>query len=194
MPTIKKDTNKQRVLAISKRLKLSHIGSNLSCLPILEEIYAKKRSEDKVILDNAHAHIAHLVAQGYSSDIAVYMLEAYGIHCDTAQQCDASGGSLGHGIGISIGYAFANPKSKVYCIVSDGSMMEGSNWEALRLIDSFNIKNIELHLNANGYSAVAKVDIKKLKRRMRQFTQVRVHRTYNGMRELEGLKGHYAVL
>jgi transketolase N-terminal domain/subunit len=55
--------NKDRIIQISKKLDLSHIGSNLSCLPVLEAIYKEKKPEDIVILDNAHAHLAHLVVR-----------------------------------------------------------------------------------------------------------------------------------
>ena len=137
---------KDKILEISKKLGLSHIGSCLSVLPILEEIYLKKKPEDKVQLCGAHSHLAHLVVRYDmdklwvgADDNLIYgkiedIIKEHGIHCDRKAGCDASGGSLGHGIGISIGYALANPDITVYCIVSDGSMMEGSNWEALRII------------------------------------------------------------
>jgi transketolase len=186
------------ILDISRKLNLSHIGSNISCLPVLQEIYKKKKPEDKVILDGAHAHLAHLLVyatnlgvppdadMGYAED----MIKKYGIHCDKRAGCDASGGSLGHGLGISIGYALANPKINVYCIVTDGSMMEGSNWEALRLITDFKLANIHIYCNFNGYSAVAKINLEKLVARMRQFTPVKVYYTDNTKR-FEGIKGHY---
>ena len=179
-----------KILAISKKLGLSHIGSNLSILPILTEIYTKLELKDKIILDNAHAHLAHLVVRGFNEEEIESAIKKYGIHCDKKIGCYASGGSLGHGLGISIGYALANPESTIYCIVSDGSMMEGSNWEALRLITDFKLANIHIYCNFNGYSAVAKINLEKLVARMRQFTPIKVYYTDNTKR-FEGIKGHY---
>lgn len=181
--------NKQKeILRISKELGLTHIGSNLSILPILEEIYKIKQPKDKVILDGAHAHLSHLLF--INPTRVKSLIKKYGIHCDRKAGCDASGGSLGHGLGISLGYVLANPKVKVYCIVTDGSMMEGSNWEALRLIDSLNLKNVEIYVNANGYSAVAKVAPKFLEARMRIFHDIHFRLTSN-TKEFEGVQGHY---
>lgn len=185
---------KERVIEVSKKLKLSHIGSNVSCLPILIEIYAKKDSQDIVILDNAHAHLAHLIIRDdyYGNvDSSEAVIKEYGIHCDRKAGCDASGGSLGHGIGIAIGYALANLDRSVYVIVSDGSMMEGSNWEALRIYSESKLHNLHIHCNFNGYSAVSKVDLDKLERRMYEFSKYIIfHRTDNTP-DFEGIEGHY---
>lgn len=193
-------TNKQRILDISKKLGLSHVGSNLSCLPILEEIYDKKKTSDVVILDNAHAHLAHLVVmeecgESYAGE-AKELIEKYGIHCDVRAACDASGGSLGHGLGISIGYALADRTRDVYCIVSDGSMMEGSNWEALRIANDLRLSNIHVYCNFNGYTAVAERDPDKLARNMAyyaEFLVIQYRRTDNG-EGFEGVAGHYLKL
>src|ERR1035437_2635506 len=147
--------NKQKeILRISKKLGLSHIGSCLSVLPILEEIYKIKNPKDKVIMGNAHAHLSHLLFTNPKK--AEQLIKSYGIHCDKRAGCDAYGGSLGHEIGLSIGMALVNRKRNVYCIVSDGSMMEGSNWEALRIMSDLGIRNIKIYCNFNGYTAVSK--------------------------------------
>lgn len=197
--------NKQRILDISKKLGLSHIGSCLSVLPILEEIYAKKKPEDIVILDNAHAHLAHLVIRHeevyknnndwvVNKDFVEQSIERYGIHCDRKAGCDASGGSLGHGLGIGIGRALANPEIMIYVIVSDGSIMEGSNWEALRIANYMKIKNLEIHCNFNGYTAVSKVDPLEIWNRLNFYEgKIFLHQTDNG-EGFEGVAGHYTKL
>lgn len=196
-----KSSTKTRVIDISKKHSLTHVGSCLSVLPILEDIYKTKKREDKVIMDNAHAHLAHLAVreeydQPDSSGIvhldAEDELVAHGIHCEKKAGCDASGGSLGHGIGIGIGYALAKPNTTVHVTVSDGSMMEGSNWEALRILDSLKLDNVKIYCNFNGYSALDEVDFYTLKTRMSNFVKgISYFRTDNGLPQLEGLKGHY---
>lgn len=198
--------NQQKIIDISKQLGLSHIGSNLSCLPVLEEIYRKKKTGDIVILDNGHAGLSHLIvrhAEMYKNnnefaidkDWVEKSIQLFGIHCDRQAGCDASGGSLGHGLGIAIGYALADRDRKVYVIVSDGSLQEGSEWEALRIINDLKIDNIEIHANLNSYTAVAKIDAGVLIDRIMAFNPyVTIHLTDNILPELEGLEGHYKIL
>lgn len=169
----------KQILKLSKKYKRAHIGSNISTLPILEYIYVIKKKCERVVLDNAHAHVAHSLFTKGKPDM----------HCDRSIGCDASGGSLGHGLGISIGMALAG--RGVHCIVSDGSMMEGSNWEALRIIDELNLKNIQIYANFNGYTAVAKCDTNLLKRRMEMFSPyIKFYFTYNGD-GYDSIGGHY---
>lgn len=190
---------KAEILRISKGLGLTHIGSNISVLPILEEIYAKKKPGDIVIVSNAHAHLAHVIVRNSDNidenkmRVMENVIRLYGIHCDRRAGCDASGGSLGHGLGIGIGYALADKTKTVYVVVSDGSMMEGSNWEALRIIHDLNIGNMEIHCNFNGYTALAEYDSSEIERRMRPFENASrfvFHHTDNG-EGFDGIQGHY---
>lgn len=199
-------STQERILAISKELGLSHIGSNLSCLPVLEEIYKKKKPEDLVILDNAHSHLAHLVVRiehdlqlltGSTEDTSRHvteLIQRFGIHCDRKAGCDASGGSLGHGLGIAIGYALADPERDVYVILSEGSCMEGSTWEALRNLADMDLDNVKIYTNFNGYSAVGVIDRPSLKEHLKVFyPEINVRFTENG-KEFAGLEGHYKKL
>src|SRR3990167_9455273 len=98
----------KRILEISKKLGLSHVGSCTSVSSILEEIYEKKKPQDKVILSGAHAHLAHLVAkEKYEGLKNIEELIKIDIHCNRESGCDVSGGSLAHS-GIAIGLALAN--------------------------------------------------------------------------------------
>lgn len=162
---------KKRVIEISKKYKLAHIGSCLSTLPILEIIYSKKKSNDLVIMDNAHAHLSHLLVKEKFENFKDVedILQKIGIHCDRKAGCDASGGSLGHAMGIAIGMSIVNPKRNVNVIVSDGSMMEGSNWEALRIRQQLSLKNLKIYAVFNGHSAVASIDGNDLMFKMDNF-------------------------
>lgn len=186
----------QRIRDISKAHGLSHIGSCISVLPILTQIYETKGKNDVVIMDNAHAHLAHLVVrEAYEGlkDIEK-LLTDHGIHCDRKAGCDVSGGSLGHGLGIAIGLAIADEKRKIHVIISDGSIMEGSNWEAMRVISDRKIENIQIYCNFNGYTATSIYDANRLSSRMRAFIpNILVYNTENG-KGLDGIQGHYKTL
>lgn len=191
------NTLQERILYLSQRLKLSHIGSNLSCLSVLQEIYDKKDSQDIVILDNAHAHLAHLLVKfpDASNESIEELIEQYGIHCDREAGCDASGGSLGHGLGIGIGYALSDRTRNVYVIVSDGSTQEGSFFESLRIAKLLSLTNLKIYTNFNSYTAVAQIDLSYWEECIKSFGfPVEFRRTNNLLPELEGLEGHYKIL
>ena len=186
--------NKQsEILRISKKMGLTHIGSCLSVLPILEEIYKKKKPKDKVGLSGAHAHLAHLLVMGYNEAKTIKLIEKHGIHCDRKAGCDFSGGSLGH-TGIALGMAIANPKLNIWWVITDGSSFEGSELEALRLKTDLNIKNLKVIANINGFTAVAKIDRNKLSRRLKVFCpDIDIRYTKNGD-GFNNIGGHYKKL
>lgn len=186
----------KRILEISKSKGYSHIGSCLSVLPILIDIYERKFKEDIVILDGAHAHLAHLVVREHFEGLEDIdgILDRVGIHCDKEAGCDVSGGSLGHGLGIAIGIALANQNKDVYVILTDGGLMEGSVWEALRIKEELGLSNIHIYLNLNGYTATAEIDRRKLANRVEMFCPfVHVWMTENG-EGFDGVQGHYKKL
>ena len=71
------------------------------------------------------------------------------------------------GICVSVGRAIANPNRHVHCMISDGESTEGSVWEALRYINDAGIRNISVHVNANGWAAYDAINILLLEQRMR---------------------------
>lgn len=188
---------KQRILDMSKKLGLSHIGSSISCLPILIEIYQKKKDRDIILMDNGHASLCHyIILEALGGKDAEEMFKKHGVHAnrDIENGLYASNGSLGHGIGIGIGYAIANPDKTVYVIVSDGSMQEGSNMEALRIADELNLKNLEIHCNFNGFTAVRKIDPMAIWNRINFYRgKIFLHKTDNG-EGFDSVGGHYKVL
>lgn len=169
---IKNKNLKRRIVEISYKLKLGHIGSNLTACDIIDEIYKIKKPDEKVIISSGHAHLAHLVVmEKYSEkDItnvygqvaknvhpigkdAELLITDFGIHCDRQAGCDVSTGSLGHGIGIAVGMALADRSKNVYCLMSDGELAEGSCYEALNVIYDEGITNLKIYVNNNGYGA-----------------------------------------
>lgn len=145
----------RRIIEISYRHKLSHIGSCLTALPIMQEIYELKKPDEKFVLSAGHAHLAHAVlmeAKGIIKD-AEKNIEEFGIHCDIEGGCDVSTGSLGQGLPIAVGMALADRTKNVYCLISDGETMEGSIWEALRIQYEQKLFNLKVYLNWNGWAA-----------------------------------------
>jgi len=68
---------------------------------------------------------------------------------------EISSGSLGHGLPIAVGTALGGKldqaKWEVYCIIGDGEMMEGSNWEALMSGAHYKLDNLTAVIDRNKY-------------------------------------------
>lgn len=141
----------QRILEISYRYKLSHIGSCLTAVGIIDDIYKLRRAGEPFILSCGHAHLAHAVVmeEYYKGFDAEKNITEHGIHCERGGGCDVSTGSLGHGIGIALGMAIANRMRNVWCLVSDGELTEGSVYEAL----NNKVSNLKVYCNYNGWCA-----------------------------------------
>jgi transketolase len=126
-----------------------HDRSSHSTLDVLWVLYdrvlridperADDPERDRFLLSKGHgptAYYAVLAAKGF---IPVESLagfgafdSALGYHPDRvrAPGVEISSGSLGHGLGIAVGRALAGRRT--FCLVGDGELDEGSNWEAVQ--------------------------------------------------------------
>lgn len=190
---------KKRILDIAYKNKLSHLGSYLSSVNIIDEIYNKKNLEDIFILSSGHAALAmYVVIEKYTGVNAEKLFKKHGghPHRDESNGIFCSTGSLGMGLTVAVGRALSNPNKKVYVLISDGECAEGSIWESLRFIKENNLENIEVHVNVNGYAAYDTVDVNYLVKRLKVFLpSIRIHKTtVNQTPFLKGLNAHYHVM
>lgn len=145
-----------RILELSHRHNLSHIGSCLTALPCLEEIYTQRKPDEPVILSAGHAGLAlYVCLERFCGKDAEDLLTRHGVH-PTKNEADGiwcSTGSLGLGLPIACGRALADRSRKVWCVISDGECREGSIVEGFQLIRDQNLTNLQVYLNWNGYGA-----------------------------------------
>ncbi len=183
------------LLDICYENKLHHLGSYFSCLHIIDEIYRNKNEDDIFILSNGHAVVAlYVVLEKYYGLDAQKLLDKYGEHPkrNELDHIHCSTGSLGMGICVAVGRAVGNSNRHVHVMISDGESNEGSVWEALRYIHDANVKNITVHVNANGWAAYDPVDVSLLETRMKAFCpSVKFHKTTVEYFGLKGLHAHY---
>jgi len=63
-------------------------------------------------------------------------------------------GGLGHGLSVSVGLALAakldRRKSRVFCLLGDGELGEGSNWEAAMSAAHYKLDNLTAIVDRNG--------------------------------------------
>lgn len=162
----------KRIIDISFKYKLSHIGSCLSVIDILDSIYALRKKDEPVILSNGHAGVAlYVILEKYGMKNAEDLYVKHGVHPnrDLSDGIYVSTGSLGQGLPIAVGMAIVNKNKDVYCITSDGECAEGSIWESIRIASEQKLSNLKIVVSINGYGAYDKIDVKVLPKRFKTF-------------------------
>ena len=190
---------KSRILEIANKNNLSHLGSYLSSVGIINEIYSKMEEKDIFILSSGHAALAlYVVLEKYKGINAEELFKKHGghPHRDEENFLYCSTGSLGLGITVAVGRALANKDRNVYCLISDGECAEGSIWESLKAIKEMKIENIKIYVNVNGYCAYDKVDKEYLEKRLKAFLpEINIRYTkVNELSFLNGINAHYHVM
>ena len=166
----------QKLKAIAKELRLdvidvmkwsggAHVGGSLSCVDILTDLYFRKlkinpedpdwEERDRFILSKGHAaasYIPVLAKRGFFPQESLrtfnHFGSPFGMHPDSrkVRGCDASAGSLGHGLpmafGMGLGFKFQGMPNKVVCLMGDGECQEGSVWEAAMAISHYGLTNV----------------------------------------------------
>jgi len=171
-------------LRMVHRAKAAHIGSALSIADILATLYGGVlRPYDKLILSKGHATVAlyaalkhsgtnlDLESYGKSGSILMHHVshKVPGVHFST--------GSLGHGLPFGVGIAKAwqlqKREGRVYVIMSDGEMQEGSNWEAIQFAAHHKLNNLTAIIDNNNLQSITTVeetlDLRDLKAKLNAF-------------------------
>lgn len=190
---------KKRILEISYKMGLSHIGSCINSVDIIADIYKKKGKDDIFILSNGHAGLAlYVVIEANGGEKADFLFHKSGVHTTRYPKLGlhVSTGSLGHGLGIGIGMAIANPLRSIWVLLSDGESAEGSVWEALALARKLKLENLHIFFTANGYSAYDPVKAPDLEIKVKAFhKRAKVIKTSNDyIPFLQGVHAHYYVM
>jgi transketolase len=117
-----------------------HDWSSLSTLDVLWVLYDRVLGEgDRFILSKGHGPAAYYAVLAAKGLVPLDALDGFGsfdsrlgYHPDRmrAPGVEFSSGSLGHGLGVATGVALAG--RRVWCLVGDGELDEGSNWEAVQ--------------------------------------------------------------
>ena len=155
----------RKVLEICYAKKAGHLGSSLSCLDILVDLYFRRmKPEDRCLLSKGHAAAALYVVLARSGRIPAESLSSFfvdgtslGCHPPWSGQFDEipfGTGSLGHGLSLAAGLAlsqrFSGKKSEIYCVLSDGDCNEGSTWEAALFASQHRLSELTVVIDQNG--------------------------------------------
>lgn len=117
-----------------------HDWSSLSTLDVLWVLYDRVLGEDdRFLLSKGHGPAAYYAVLAARGVIPLELLDGFGdfdsplgYHPDRllVPGVEISSGSLGHGLPIAVGVALAG--RRVFCLVGDAELEEGSNWEAVQ--------------------------------------------------------------
>ena len=117
-----------------------HDRSSFSTLDVLWVLYDRVLGEnDRFILSKGHGPAAFYAVLAAKGIVPAEALDGFGsfdsplgYHPDRnrAPGVEFSSGSLGHGLGVATGVALTG--RRVWCLVGDGELDEGSNWEAVQ--------------------------------------------------------------
>jgi transketolase len=156
---------RKRLLNISQKVSALHVGGSFSVVEILDTIYnILKNTNDKIILSKGHCGIIQYIILEHLKIIKKKTLDLYcqpngtiGVHPEVfTKGIEASTGSLGHGLGIAAGMAIAKKKSKIFVVMSDGELMEGSIWENILTISSRSLNNLILIIDNNDLQSATR--------------------------------------
>jgi|GEM_PF-329626 transketolase len=171
----KADEIRRDVVAVAVRNGAGHIAPSLSCVDILTLLYYRimNRSNDplweerdRLVFSKAHgcyALYAILADIGYVERAAWdnFYQGSFLTGCverNIAHGLEAGCGSLGHGlpqaVGIAYGAKIKGRKWRVYCVLGDGELQEGSNWEALQFAVKHELVNLTVLVDANRLQAM----------------------------------------
>jgi len=169
--TISKKIRK-KILNMSYKAQSAHIGSSLSIVDIITVLYLKiinRNIKNIFILSKGHACLAHYCLLNQLKVISDKMLNTYGknnsiLMCHSSHKVkgvNLSTGSLGHGLPVATGIALSNVilkrKEKVFVLLSDGELNEGSNWESILFAAHHKLKNLVIIIDYNKVQSLDSV-------------------------------------
>jgi len=188
----------KRILEISYKKKLSHIGSCITAAPIIYDMFLEMGEHEKFILSQGHAGLAlYVVLEDFNLGYldAEKLFDTMGTHPDRDNKykefIDCSTGSLGHGLPIALGMALSDRTKNVWCLTSDGELAEGSCYETANIMRKYDVKNLKVYVNWNGYGGYDR-SIARKKDFDDVFKIVDTSKALKRFPSLDGLKGHYA--
>ena len=151
---------RQDTLMMFQKKKEAHLGGSFSMIEVIVALYSSIiKKKDKFILSKAHASFPLCILlreKGLKPKITTHLEidEKNGIYCTT--------GSLGHGLPIAAGMAFANKilkkKDKIYVLISDGECQEGTTWETFLVSAKHKLDNLIILIDYNKIQALSKLD------------------------------------
>jgi transketolase len=163
------------ILRMVHAVNSGHPGGSLGCAEFLVSLYQNilvRKSgfsmdgigEDVFFLSNGHispVFYSVLARSGYFpvAELATFRkintrLQGHPTTHDGLPGIRMASGSLGQGLSVAIGAAQAKKLNKdahtIYCLLGDGELQEGQNWEAIMYASAKKVDNLIATIDLNG--------------------------------------------
>lgn len=159
--------------------KAGHLGGALSIADILSCLYfgilkvdpanPGWRERDRVVLSAGHKCLALYAVLAEKGFFDASLLDSFGSlgsrlpgHPDMHKLpgVETSTGALGHGLsiagGMALGLKMDGLAARVYVVMGDGELAEGSNWEAAAAASHHRLDNLVVFVDRNGFQVCGK--------------------------------------
>lgn len=158
-------------MSLAAGAKGAHIGGGFSCMEIMAVLYGEilnvdaakpcRVERDRLLISKNHCTIAHfpaLVEKGYflEEELNSYSENGsrlIGYPYNPSIGLEYSGGSLGMAISVGIGQAYSAKKKgqpqRIYVLMGDGELNEGSIWEAFMAAAQYQLGNLTAIIDRN---------------------------------------------
>lgn len=157
------------------KVNSGHPGGSLGCAEFLVTLFNSEMNRNKEFLMDGLNEDIFFLSNGHISPVFYSVLARCGYfnvdELNTFRLIDSrlqghpttheglpgvriASGSLGQGLSVAIGAALSkkinNDGSLVYCLMGDGELQEGQNWEAIMYAASNNVDNLIATIDVNG--------------------------------------------
>ncbi len=168
---IKSLVYRKKLVTYIKKANAGHTGGSLSCVDILNVLYNRILNVSPDTFDDP-GRDRYLHSKGHSVEALYVVLADLGFfpESDLETLCryrsdyvghptrkvhgiEHNTGALGHGLPVSVGIALAGKKDaadyRVYTLLGDGELAEGSNWEASLAAAHYGLDNLTAIVDRN---------------------------------------------
>jgi transketolase len=163
---------RRHIIKMTFTAQSGHPGGSLSYTDVITALFFKVmkhrpdnpswEDRDKFVLSKGHAapaYYAALAESGYFPVDELITLRKLGSHLQ-GHPCrmktpgvEISTGSLGQGLSVANGMALAakldRKPTRIFCLLGDGELQEGQNWEAAMLASHYKLDNITAFVDRN---------------------------------------------
>jgi len=167
---------RRRILDISQQVGALHIAPAFSCTEITDVLYNSLMRREA----GGDYRDVFLMSKGHGCMVQYVILEEQGLlsRADLDNYCKPNGrlgahpdyetpgiaastGSLGHGLGMATGQAYAEKLKGtdvlIYCVLSDGEFQEGSTWEAMMMAANLKLDNLIAFMDFNDFGGLERM-------------------------------------
>lgn len=166
---------RRHVLRMAERVGQGYVGQGLGIADLMAVLYFSEMrfdparldwpERDRFVLSTGHYSIGLYAALAEAGVFSKEVLDTYGADGSILELAgsektpgfEMTGGSLAQGlsqaVGMALGARLSGTGARIYCLLSDGEMQEGSTWEAAMSAGHYKLDNLCCFIDSNQQQA-----------------------------------------